>query len=62
MERIVSMAGKRDVHGWSVEVEVAGGSTFFGSGRSFYAAIVNAFNIHPDDSDSISELLDEAAL
>ena len=40
----------------------ARGSTFFGSGRSFYAAIVNAFNVHPDDSDSISELLDEAAL
>ena len=29
MERIVAMAGKRDAHGWSVEVEVAGGSTFF---------------------------------
>jgi len=62
MERIVAMAGKRDAHGWSVEVEVAGGSTFFGSGRSFYAAIVNAFNIHPDDFDSVSELLKEAAL
>ncbi len=62
MGRIVAIAGKKGAHGWSLEVEVEDGGTFFGSGRSFYAAIVNAFNVHPDDSDSISELLDEAAL
>ncbi len=62
MERIVAMAGKRDAHGWSLEVEVEDGGTFYGSGRTFYNAVVNAFGIHPDDSDAISDLLDEAAL
>ena len=62
MERIVAIAGKKGAHGWSLEVEVEDGGTFYGSGRTFYNAVVNAFNIHPDDSDSISELLDEAAL
>ena len=56
------MAGKRDAHGWSVEVEVAGGSTFFDrAGRSTPQRSWNAFNVHPMLR-PISELLDGGAV